>query len=223
MNCYDKINEKEFMNRLLAAHDKEKAVIRNRVMEAEYNFFREHIRHYNVLVCGSGLGHDSFELASYNNYVLGVELFKSLKHYAIKEQARLNINNVDFIHGDVTSLSLIEPKYFDVAVLNMGTMCNFSTKEQMRFIGAVVDADMAKVFYFDFYPPTKKAIKTRLQMYQEESWDDVSWNGEAFVSKSGLYSRSISEQSLMKIANELDVKIEFTPLLDFLIMAKVTK
>jgi len=54
-----KLSTENIKQRLLVAHDPNQAVIRGKFFEAEYTFFREHIRNQRVLVAGSGLGHDS--------------------------------------------------------------------------------------------------------------------------------------------------------------------
>jgi len=54
------------VSRLTLAHNPEIARIRAEFFNEENEFFRQNIVNQNVLVAGSGLGHDSFQLAQYN-------------------------------------------------------------------------------------------------------------------------------------------------------------
>ena len=76
-----KLSTENIKERLLAAHNPKQAIIRGQFFEAEYDLFQKNIRNQKVLVAGSGLGHDSFELARYNREVIGVELLKPLVEY----------------------------------------------------------------------------------------------------------------------------------------------
>lgn len=219
--------EEMIIERLKAAHDPTKAIIRDQVKQAEYKFFREYIRDQKVLVCGSGLGHDSFELASYNEAVVGYELLEKLVDYATQERIRLKLNNVLFMHIDLLKISfgdrLLLSDFLDTAVMNMGTMCNFDLAEQREIIELVVGLVKTHTFFFSFYPPNPKALKIRKQMYDEESWNEISLHGTTFSNPDGMYSHSYTKQHFRKIADELGFKIKFHYLLDFVIMAEVTK
>ncbi|MBW2991345.1 class I SAM-dependent methyltransferase [Candidatus Woesearchaeota archaeon] len=115
------------LQRLCDAHNPKKARIRAKFFEKEFEFFSKHIRDQNVLVAGSGFGHDSFELAKYNKLVLGVELHPTLVEYSKKNAQRLGFSNINFEQGDITNLRF-KKNTFDSAVLNMGTIGNFDDK-----------------------------------------------------------------------------------------------
>jgi len=221
-------NEKKIIERLLAAHDPTKAIIRNRVFQAEYEFFREHIQNQKVLVCGSGLGHDSFELAKHNQEVIGVELLDSLVAYAYAEKVRLGLKNVHLFSDNLTNPKWMNGmyiyQYFDSAVMNMGTIGNFTKDEQAAIIFNV--GKLAKVFYFDFYPPTEQALQTRKQMYLEEYWGEIRIEGTTLVSEEGLYSQSYDQQYFEDLATQIrndgrGAEVKFHQLTDFAIMAEI--
>lgn len=79
---------KTILERLKVAHNPKIAKIRAEFFEKENNFFRKHIRNQRVLVSGSGLGHDSFELAKYNKEIVGVELLRPLIGIAKKRSKK---------------------------------------------------------------------------------------------------------------------------------------
>jgi SAM-dependent methyltransferase len=223
MNFYEGNAEKIF-ERLLAAHDSTKAIIRNQCFEAEYKFFRKYIRCQRILVCGSGLGHDSFELAGFNRQVVGIELLPELVQYSAQQPKMKSSKNVLFFQGDLLRLHLnLQVSLagcFDAALMNMGTICNFSQTEQMVIIQNVLK--LAKVFYFNFYPPTKESLKTRLKMYAEEYWGKLWLDGTTIFSEDGLYSKSYTKKHFRDLAKELGFQIKFHNLLHFVIMAEVT-
>ena len=218
-------NEAMIIERLLAAHNPDKAIIRDQVKQAEYKFFREHIRNQKVLVCGSGLGHDSFELASYNEAVVGYEMLEKLVDYATQERIKRKLKNVLFMHIDLLKLSfgdqLSLSDFLDTAIMNMGTMCNFEPDEQREIIELVLRLVKKQTFFFSFYPPTKKSLEIRQRMYAEEYWVKTHLEGTTIVSEDGLFSKSYTKQHFRNIVKELGFKIKFHSLLDFVIMAEV--
>jgi SAM-dependent methyltransferase len=224
MNFYEG-KEEIIIEWLLAAHDPAKAIIRNQVKQAEYKFFREYIRDQKVLVCGSGLGHDSFELAKYNTDILGVDILKPLLVYSRVEKIRLKLLNVDFSCLDLINVpTMVFDRLsgdFNYAVMNMGTVCNFDADDQKKIISNVMK--IVDTFYFSFYPPTRMALEIRQKMYTEEYWDKLWLVGTTIVSEDGLYSKSYTKRHFREIAKELGFKIKFHNLLDFVIMAEVTK
>lgn len=209
---------KTIIERLTTAHDSAKAKIRGIFFEKEYEFFRKHIKNQIVLVAGSGLGHDSFEIAKQNKKVVGVELLRELVGIAKEKLEKLGFKNIEFKQGDFTDLQYPD-SYFDSAILNMGTISDFESrakvvKELLR---------VARVIYLDFYPPTRKGLKIRKKMYKEEEWQNVKIEGNAVVSDDGLYSASISKKEVLEMVDSIGAKVKFYPLCDFAVMAEITK
>lgn len=204
--------------RLENAHDIRKSPIRANFFEAEYSFFREHINNQTVLVAGSGLGHDSIEIAKNNKKVIGVELIDQFVKIAKNKIKKLGISNIEFKQDDFRKLDYPND-HFDSVVLNMGTISDFKDKENIlrEFLR------VGKKVYFDFYPPTKKGLMKRKKMYEEEKWKNVRIKGEAVVSDDGLYSESISKKEIENIVKDLGTKVSFYDFYDFSTMAEVTK
>lgn len=203
--------------RLEVSHDPRQSIIRGKFFQSEYQFFRKHIRNQNVLVAGSGLGHDSIELAKYNKSVVGVELIKVFFEESQKRIKNLRLKNIEFQHSDFTKLPYPN-KYFDSAVLNMGTIGNFDDKH-------MVLAELLRVaanVYFDFYPPNKKGLEERKKMYKEEGWLNVRIKGVGLVSDDGLDSISLSPRDIEKVVRSLGAKVEFYKLNSFSVMAEIT-
>ena len=204
--------------RLQRAHNESKSKIRHLFFEAENDFFRKNIRDKNVLVAGSGLGHDAFELAKYNKNVVGVEILENLLDLSQKALSKTQLDNVEFIFGDLKSLKY-QDNNFDVSVLNMGTISDFENKQQVL-------EELLRVsnkVYFDFYPPNTDSLETRKRMYEEEGWQDVKIENKTIVSSDGLSSESVSEKNVREIAEDLGVDIELYPICDFATMAVLSK
>jgi SAM-dependent methyltransferase len=206
-------------SRLEVAHNPSISKIRGRFFVDENAFFTFHINDQRVLVAGSGLGHDAFELARHNKEVVGVELLTKLVLLSQKKQKEANIENVAFIQGDLCNLPYKEDA-FDSCVLNMGTIGNFDDKKEI--LSKLLK--ISKVVYFDFYPPIIKGLERRRQMYTEEGWLNVRIrNGDTLISDDGLFSRSLTPESVRDIAKELTASVSFYPLNDFAIMVKIER
>ncbi len=208
----------EIMQRLETAHS-QKAVIRGEFLNAEYLFFREHIKNQHVLVAGSGLGHDSFELAGYNKSVVGIELIPSLVEYSNKRKQELGLDNLVFQNGDFTNLNMFNDRHFDSAVLNMGTIGNFDYKTQIL-------SEMTRVAdtsYFDFYTQTLNGLKKRREMYIEEGWINVRIHGNRIMSDDGMDSTSLSGKEITSILAPLGVRVRYHQFHEFAVMAEVTR
>ncbi|MBS3172344.1 class I SAM-dependent methyltransferase [Candidatus Woesearchaeota archaeon] len=213
-----KLSIETIKQRLEVAHNPNQAVIRGQFFDLEYAFFQQNIRNQNVLVAGSGLGHDSFELARYNKKVVGVELIKPFVDHSNKQARILGLNNVVFQYGDITHLSFRNEE-FDSAVLNMGTIGNFDDKQ-------IILRELLRVankVYFDFYPPTNLGLEKRRKMYSEEKWKNVRIEGDKVVSDDGLDSISLSQKELDTIIQSLGAKVKYYKFHEFSIMAEVTK
>lgn len=209
---------KTIIERLTTAHDSTKAKIRGMFFQKENQFFKEHIKNQRVLVAGSGLGHDSFELARYNKKIVGIELLKELINIAQEKLKKLGLRNIEFKQGDFTKLQYPD-NHFDSATLNMGTIGDIKNK-----IKAVEELlRVAGVLYLDFYPPTRKGLETRKKMYEEEEWQNVRIEGNAVVSDDGLYSDSISKKEMTETIESIGAKVEYYSLCDFAVMAEITK
>ena len=213
-----KLSADNIKERLLAAHDPDMAVIRGQFFKAEYNFFRSNIKNQKVLVAGSGLGHDSFELAGYNLLVVGVESLESFIEYSRKRAEELRLKNVIFHHKDIMGIPYMSHD-FDSAVLNMGTIGNVDDK------AAVLDALLksASKVYFDFYPPTSAGIEKRRRMYSEEQWKNVRVNGTSIVSDDGLDSASLSQDEIDTLVSSLGAKVKYYHFHDFSVMAEAER
>ena len=204
--------------RLENAHNPSKGKIRKDFFEAEYKFFKDHIKNQTVLIAGSGLGHDSIEIAKNNKKVMGVELIDQFVKIAKSKIKKLGIRNIEFKQDDFRKLDYPND-HFDSVVLNMGTISDFKDKKGIlkEFLS------VGKKVYFDFYPPTKKGLMKRKKMYEEEKWKNVRIKGEAVVSEDGLYSESISKKEIENIVRDFGAKVSFYDFCDFSIMAEVKK
>ena len=214
---YEKLVE-IIIKRLTIAHDSTKAKIRGIFFKKEYEFFKKYIKNQIVLIVGSGLGHDSFELAKQNKEIIGIELLQRLVEISKEKLNKLGFKNIKFKQGDFKKLQYPD-NYFDSVILNMGTIGDFEEKvEIMRELLRVSD-----VVYLDFYPPTEKGLQIRKKMYKEEEWQNVRIEGGAVVSDDGLFSKSISKEEISKIAELISAKVKYHSLCDFAIMAEIKR
>lgn len=206
--------------RLKAAHDPTVSKIRTSFFWAEYAFFARNIRNQKVLVAGSGLGHDSFELSRYNSSVVGIELHPELVSYATHMMTMLKLSNVAFVQGDFLNMRF-DDHSFDSVVMNMGT------------IGTLAKPDLAlhellrvaQTAYIDFYPPLPDGIRKRIQMYAEEGWQNVRFDESKneIVSDDGMSSKSISKKQLARWAGQCRARIKFHDFCDFASMAVISR
>lgn len=212
---------------LKVAHDPRHSPIRAKFFEKEYRFFHRHIQNQVVLVAGSGLGHDTFELASNNKHVIGIEILPPLVQLAQLHARQKHITHVEFRTGDILDL---KTRLADTSVLNMGTIGNFSdhnagtpgtVSDRERVIRALLKA--SDRLFLDFYPPTSKGIYMRQKMYTEEGWRHVTIEGTAIKNPDGLYSVSIAPEELSALAQRLHLHIEFYDLCEFAKMACFSK
>src|SRR3990167_5877289 len=97
-------NEKTVLERLQIAHEPSISKIRANFFDAESRFFRQHVREKKILVAGSGLGHDSFELVKYNKEIVGVEFLNDLVRAAQDTLNKRGIKNIRFIHADILDM-----------------------------------------------------------------------------------------------------------------------
>mgnify|MGYP001614302780 CR=1 FL=1 len=201
---------------LTSAHNPKKAKIRGYFFKKEYQFFRKHIRNKRVLVAGSGLGHDSFEIAKYNKKVVGVNILKKLLDISKKRVKEMGIKNVKFEYGNIIKLKY-KNKYFDVAVLNMGTIDNFDDKE--KIIKELLR--VSNTVYLDFYPPNKMILERRKNMYQEEGFKDLKIRDDKIISKTGFESGSISKNEMNLILKSINAKAKYYNFCDISIMAEI--
>ncbi|MFH1978282.1 MAG: class I SAM-dependent methyltransferase [Candidatus Aenigmatarchaeota archaeon] len=204
------------IERLRNAHNLSIAKIRGRFFQMECNFFQKHITNKKVLVAGSGLGHDSFELAKYNKEVVGIEIIEKYVKISREEAEKRDLNNIVFKKGDFTELEYSD-NYFDAAVLNMGTISNFDDKSKV--IKELLR--VSKKVYVDFYPPTENGLKKRQKMYEEEKWINVRIEGTKIVSDDGLDSISISKDEMLKIIQSIGGKVTFHEICDFALLAEI--
>jgi len=211
-----KLSTENIKQRLLLAHDPNQAIIRGQFFKAEYDFFQKHIRNQRVLVAGSGLGHDSFELAKYNREVVGVELLEPFITYSKEQAESLGLDNVVFQYGAITNLPF-QDNEFDSAVLNMGTIGNFDNKKMV--LNELLR--VASKVYFDFYPPTSSDLEKRRKMYSEELWKNVRVQNTKVVSDDGLDSISLSQDEINSLVQSLGAKIEYHHFHEFSVMAEV--
>lgn len=206
------------IDRLEMAHNPQQSIIRGKFFEKEYNFFKENISNKRVLVAGSGLGHDSFELAKYNKEVIGIEILKDLVNVANSKLREISFKNVSFNVGDITKLDYSD-KEFDVAVLNMGTIGNFENKE----IVLKELLRVAKIVYFDFYPPSPENLEERKKLYSEELWKNVRISGNSVISDDGLESVSLTKEEVSKMIKNIGARVKYFPINDFALMAEVKR
>jgi len=213
-----KLSIENIKQRLEVAHDPNQAVIRGEFFEAEYGFFRDNIRNQRVLVAGSGLGHDSFELAKYNREIVGVELSEPFVGHSRRRAEELGLDNVIFQYGDITNFLLGDGE-FDSVVLNMGTIGNFDDKQMV--LNELLR--VALKVYFDFYPPTPTGLEKRRKMYSEEKWENVRVQGSRVVSDDCLDSISLSQEEIDAIVQSLGAKVKYHHFHEFSVMAEVTR
>jgi ubiquinone/menaquinone biosynthesis C-methylase UbiE len=198
-------------------------VVRKKFFEAEYAFFRKHIKNNNVLVAGSGLGDDSFVLAEFNKSVIGVELLSDLIDIARERCSAKGLKNTSFEAGDFTNLKYSD-NYFDAAVLNMGTIGNFDDK-------VVVIKELLRVsnkLFFDFYLPGLNNLRNRLKMYVEEGIDEmgnfvIDEKEEKIYNEAGFESTSYSPEEITKIIEQAGGQAKFHSFHEFSVMAEVVK
>ncbi|MFH1803159.1 MAG: class I SAM-dependent methyltransferase [archaeon] len=202
--------------RLEVAHDADEACVRRGFFEAENAFFKKHINGQKVLVAGSGLGHDVFEIAEYNKKVVGVEILDLLVGVAKNNALQRRLDNVTFVHGDFMRADYSD-KHFDSAVLNMGTIGNFDDKAKVL----LALLRISKKVFFDFYPPCLDGLQMRKKMYEEEKWENVRVDGTKVVSDDGLDSVSLSVAEVEGIVKSIGAKVKFYDLNYFSVMAVV--
>lgn len=207
-------HSKTIEERLLDSHDPKKATIRSKMLQSENNYFRANINNQNVLVAGSGLGHDTYELARYNRHVTGIELVPEFVDYS---RRHIDLPNVNFVNGDFTDPKSIDG-FFDSSVLNMGTIGNFDDPEEV--IRSLLDVSSS--LYFDFYFKESKALEKRERMYKEEGWKNIRVIGDMIVSDDGIEFKSFSEEEMDSIMASIERSAEYSQLNDFVVMAKVT-
>lgn len=205
------------IKRLESAHDIKRKHIRKDFFKAENKFFQAYIKNKKVLIAGSGLGHDTFELAKYNKEVIGIEIVEYFLDYSIDKLKELKLNNVKLKLGDFTKLSY-KDKYFDAAILNMGTIGNFDDKEKV--IKELLR--VSKKVYLDFYKEDPTSLKIRKKMYEEEKWINVRIKGTTIKSDDGLESISIPKEEITKIVKKLKAKVKYYPILNFATMAEIS-
>lgn len=194
-------------------HNPDIAYIRGRFFQLENTYFQNYIRDANVVCFGSGLGHEVFELAGYNQTVLGVEINRGLHNEALRRMSnqyghlrdKLIFGNYDMFVLDkkMDWFSSIAP-YKDHAVLNMGTIGNFAQQEQIAIIKQMQIA--GREVHFSFYKTSEEAVEQRIRMYTEEGWTNVHRNeqGDALVCDEGLFSRIQSLDDVHDVVLQAD-------------------
>ncbi len=209
-------NSNIIVEKLRRAHNPNLAIIRGTFFKAEYLFFRKNVRDQLVLVVGSGLGDDSFELVQYNKKVVGIELLSDLVLTSSQIKQKLNLSNVEFYQED---LFFHNPsRKYDTSILNMGTIGNFNDKQKL--ITKLLS--YSKRVCLDFYLEDEMSLKIRKKMYQEEGWKNVKIENKKIVSEDGLESKSISKLELTKIIHELECSVVYHYLTDFSMMAAIS-
>ena len=166
---YKNSNVQNIIEALQRANNPKIANIKYNLLASEQKIFRQQFENKKILVAGSGLGQDSLKLARFNEHVTGIEKFKELVEYAQKFQRQLGVANVSFLQQDFMSTSFTDLS-FDISVLNMGTICNFSMNDQKKIFTEMMR--ISKTFYFSFYLAGHYHTEQRLQMYQQE-WDHI--------------------------------------------------
>ncbi len=205
-------NSNIIKERLIIAHNQKIAKIRGDFFNSENLFFKKNIRDCVVLVAGSGLGQDAIELSKYNQKVIGIDIVPEFVDYSLKNSK--GISNLDFVVGDIKKINFPN-KYFDISILNMGTIGDFDNK--FKILKELLR--VSKKVYFDFYPPENVGLEIRKKMYIEEGWKNVVIKDNALISDDGLYSKSISKEFFVDVANKLDSTILFYQLNEFSVMA----
>lgn len=216
---YSEENYEFVLESIKRGRDKNVCKIRAEIYGLENKFFSDRIRDKNVLVAGSGLGHDSFELAKYNKLVVGVDLLEGLVQKSRKLALEKGLDNVSFEVQDFFYLPYYD-KEFDVSVLNSGTICNYVKREDLlKELFRVSD----KVV-FDYYLPGERNLKRRLAMYGEEGFHGSLYlDGEKFFDEAGFVSYAVENKELSDIARSLGAKIKIYSLFDFVNMAELYK
>jgi hypothetical protein len=220
---------KDLIQLLDTAHNPSIAKIRGEFFEAEYNFFRKNIRNKNVLVLGSGLGHDAFELVKYNNYVVGWEIVEDLTNESTIRKKCLDFDSFRKIYFE--NLDFVEIGksagyyYHHVSVLNMGTFGNFENKEEV--LESIIR--LTPTAHLDFYAPGKDNTNLRKKMYEEEGYKNVKIKGDTVYTDYGLSSEAISKDNFLeifyKVAKknpEYELDLEFTDFYKFATMATIS-
>jgi len=195
--------EKDLVTILDTAHNPSIARIRGHFFEAENSFFRENIRDENVLVLGSGLGHDAFELIKYNSQVIGFEILENLvveadyrkRHY--HPDANVHFAKCDFV--DEGKSMGTRSYYNDISVLNMGTFGNFENK--IDVLNSITK--LAPVTYLDFYLPGEENTLLRKRMYEEEGYKDVKIKGDTVYTDYGFSSEAMSKDKFTEIFSQV--------------------
>jgi SAM-dependent methyltransferase len=218
---------KDLIQLLDNAHNPSVAKIRGEFFKAEYKFFRENILEERVLVLGSGLGHDAFELCNhYDRKVVGLEIIKELLEEADRRKHIIYNANVYFYEQDFLNIGKkIDFFRSDVSVLNMGTFGNFENKQDV--LESIIR--FAPITHLDFYLPGKENNILRKKMYEEESYTEVKIKGNTIYTDSGLSSEAISKEYFLELFNEVakknperNLKLKFTDFYKFATMATIT-
>lgn len=205
------------VERLKSAHDPSLSKIRDDFFHDEYTFFQRYILRKKVLVAGSGLGHDTFELARYNASVTGIEINPILVNKALELNRMHEFSHVAFVQGDFFNLPFSDLE-FEVAVLNMGTIGTVDHPEK-----AIKELTrVAKVAFVDFYTRSEISIQKRIKMYSEEGWQRVRWDAQsnAVVSDDGLCSRSFDIGDIYEWATFAGVSVTINELGDLACIAE---
>jgi len=214
---YSNKNYPRIKTSLERAHNPDVCPIRTKMFDAENSFFRKSLVGGKVLVAGSGLGHDSFELAEYNKEVVGVDVISELILDSVKELVRKEYSNIYFRNADFFNLDY-KDKTFDAAVLNMGTIGNFENRHDLlKELTRVAD----KVV-FSYYVVGEEKTKKRFQMYVEEGFHGLpKIVGNKIIGGSGFVSEAIEATELYKIADSMRAELKIYPLYDFVNMAEL--
>jgi ubiquinone/menaquinone biosynthesis C-methylase UbiE len=210
-----KENEDKVFKYLILANDPLLSKRRKLFFKSESNFFKKNITGQKVLVAGSGLGHDSAKLSKYNKKVIGVEILKKLHNYSKK---KFRFKNLKFINKDIKDLDY-KDKYFDSAVLNMGTIGNFNDRYILEIIKVLIR--LSKTLYINFYKKDKVSLKERYKMYLEEGWLIPKIKNNIFYTSDGYFSRSFSKDDFNKYIIKLNLRVKYYNLNKFTIMAKI--
>lgn len=154
------------------------------------------------------LGNDAFELAKYNNSVLGVEISPLLVNYANKKK----LPNTEFVAGDFLKDDF---GHYNVAILNMGTIGNLDDK------ASVILALLKKAgkVFLDFYIPA--CFEERIEMYEEEGWKNVKEKDGVIFNSEGLESKSITRKEMEKLLKSIGVNARFYRINEFTMMVEI--
>ena len=201
-------NEDDLMHKMRLARDKNSCPLRNEFLDSENHYFRQHIRDSKILVLGSGLGHDSEELATYNSEVVGIELLTRLALEAGKSKSK----NVRYITGNMFRMPFLD-KTFDYAVLNMGTMGNFENPKTLL----TEMLRVANTAVFDLYV----ASESRVAMYEQEGWKNVRVEKGSVVSDDGLDSKEFTQSQWNELFEGIE-KVVKTSINEFTVMVEAS-